>query len=149
MNHATTALGTGGRPSGGRRRFVRHFVEMVGAMLAGMVVLGGLSELLFMASGSSFSKASGQVQVLLMGLNMTVPMVGWMGYRGHDRARSAEMAASMIIPTLVAAGLAAAGVLQTGAALGVQHVVMIPAMLGVMLWRYEHYSHAHQQPVRR
>jgi hypothetical protein len=22
----------------------------------------------------------------------------------------------------------------------VQHVVMIPAMVGVMLWRYEHYS---------
>jgi hypothetical protein len=27
-----------------------------------------------------------------------------------------------------------------GAALGVQHAVMVPAMLGVMLWRYGHYS---------
>jgi len=23
----------------------------------------------------------------------------------------------------------------------IQHVVMIPAMVAVMLWRYEHYSH--------
>jgi hypothetical protein len=30
-------------------------------------------------------------------------------------------------------------VLESAAALGVQHAVMIPAML----WRYEEYSHAH------
>ena len=80
---------------------------------------------------------------MLMGFDMTVPMVAWMGYRGHSRARNAEMAASMIVPTLAAAALAAAGVLSSAAALGVQHVVMIPAMLGVMLWRYDDYSRAH------
>jgi hypothetical protein len=32
---------------------------------------------------------------------------------------------------------------ESAAALGLQHAVMIPAMLGVMLWRYEEYSHAH------
>jgi len=78
-----------------------------------------------------------------MGLNMTVPMVAWMSYRGHDRHRNAEMAASMVFPTLATSGLAWAGVLQAHGALAVQHVVMIPAMLGVMLWRYEHYAHAH------
>ena len=78
-----------------------------------------------------------------MGFNMTVPMVAWMSYRGHSAARSAEMAASMIVPTLLAAALALIGALETGAALGVQHAVMIPAMLGVMLWRYEHYSGTH------
>ena len=56
-----------------------------------------------------------------------------MSYRGHSRARNAEMAASMIVPTLAAAALAALGVLSSAAALGVQHAVMIPAMLGVML----------------
>jgi hypothetical protein len=44
---------------------------------------------------------------MLMGFDMTVPMVAWMSYRGHPRARNAEMAASMIVPTLVAAALAA------------------------------------------
>jgi hypothetical protein len=48
----------------------------------------------------------------------------------------------MIVPTLAAAALAAVGVLSSAAALGVQHAVMIAAMLGVMLWRYDHYSHA-------
>ena len=39
--------------------------------------------------------------------------------------------------------LAAAGTLGTTAALTLQHGVMIPAMLGVMLWRYQEYSHRH------
>ena len=116
---------------------------MVLAMVLGMVVLGGLAELLFAAAGSSLSDQSGSTQVMLMGLNMTVPMVLWMSYRGHAAARNAEMALSMIVPSVAAAALAWAGALESGAALGVQHAVMIPAMLGVMLWRYQDYSHPH------
>jgi hypothetical protein len=41
------------------------------------------------------------------------------------------------------ATLAWAGALGTAAGLAVQHSVMVPAMLGVMLWRYEHYSQPH------
>jgi hypothetical protein len=80
---------------------------------------------------------------MLMGINMTVPMVIWMSYRGHARVQNAEMAASMILPSFAAAILVWAGALGTSAGFGVQHAVMIPAMLGVMLWRYEHYSQHH------
>jgi hypothetical protein len=92
---------------------------------------------------SSLSDQPGAFRVLLMGLNMTVPMFIWMSYRGHAAARNAEMAMSMIVPTLAAAALAGAGTLESAAALGVQHAVIIPAMLGVMLWRYEDYSQPH------
>ena len=145
MNQAATPKidsgATGGAHS--KRAFARHFGEMLLAMVLGMVVLGGGAELAFAAGGSSFSDASGAAQVVLMGFNMTVPMVAWMSYRGHEAARNTEMAASMIVPTVLAAALASAGVLGTGGALGLQHAVMIPAMLGVMLWRYEHYSGSH------
>ena len=145
MNHvsATLSIHAGASSGGSRRAFARHFGEMVLAMLLGMVVLGGLAELLFAAFGSGLSGQSGGAQVMLMGLNMTVPMVIWMSYRGHGRARNAEMAMSMIVPSVAAAVLAWAGVLESAAALGVQHAVMIPAMLAVMLWRYDEYSHAH------
>ncbi len=139
----TATASTGARTSQGKRAFLRHFGEMLLAMFLGMVVLGGVAELAFVATGGSFSNASGAAQVLLMGFNMTVPMVAWMKYRGHAAARNAEMATSMIVPTLGAAALALTGVLGTGAALGVQHAVMVPAMLGVMLWRYDEYSHVH------
>jgi hypothetical protein len=146
MNLESTALSTDAgvsSGSGSKRAFARHFGEMVLAMLAGMVVLGGLAELAFAVAGSSLSDQSGGLQVMLMGFNMTVPMVLWMSYRGHAAARNVEMAMSMIVPTVAAAALAWAGALESAAALGVQHVVMIPAMLGVMLWRYEDYSHPH------
>jgi hypothetical protein len=136
--NAGTSIG-----SGGKRAFARHFGEMVLAMFLGMVVLGGLAELGFALSGSSLSHQAGGIQVMLMGFSMTVPMVLWMSYRGHAAARNVEMALSMIVPSFAAAALALAGVLGSGAALGVQHAVMIPAMLGVMLWRYQDYSHPH------
>jgi uncharacterized membrane protein YhaH (DUF805 family) len=140
---ATLSIHAGASSGGSRRAFARHFGEMVLAMLLGMVLLGGLAELLFAAFGSSLSDQSGGAEVMLMGLNMTVPMVIWMSYRGHAVARNAEMAMSMIVPSVAAAVLAWAGVLESAAALGVQHAIMIPAMLAVMLWRYEEYSHAH------
>ncbi len=145
MNHQATTL-THRRhltTHGSKRAFARHFGEMVLAMLAGMVVLGGLAELVFAAAGSSFSDTSAELQVLLMGFNMTLPMVAWMSYRGHAIGRNVEMAASMIVPSLVAALLASVGVLGAAGALALQHGVMIPAMLGVMLWRYDEYSHVH------
>jgi hypothetical protein len=145
MNHASATLSNDAAASqaGSKRAFARHFGEMVLAMVLGMVVLGGLAELLFAAAGSTLSDQSGGAQVMLMGFNMTLPMVLWMGHRGHAAARNAEMAMSMIVPSVVAAVLAWAGALESAAALGVQHAVMIPAMLGVMLWRYEEYSHPH------
>jgi hypothetical protein len=146
MNHgsATLSINAGvSSGSGSKRAFVRHFGEMLLAMFLGMVALGGLAQLVFALSGSSLSDQPGGFQVMLMGFNMTAPMAIWMSYRGHAQARNAEMAASMIVPTLAAAALAWAGALESAAALGVQHAVMIPAMLGVMLWRYEDYSQPH------
>jgi uncharacterized membrane protein YhaH (DUF805 family) len=146
MNHGSAPLSLNTGVSGGsvgKRAFVRHFGEMVLAMLLGMGVLGGLAELVFAVFGGSVSDQPGGFRVMLMGVSMTVPMVAWMGYRGHARGRNAEMAASMMVPTVAAAALAAAGALGSGAALAVQHAVMVPAMLGVMLWRYEHYSQPH------
>ena len=123
--------------------FARHFGEMILAMLLGMAVLGGLAELAFAVAGGSLSDQPGSFQIMLMGFNMTVPMLLWMSYRGHARAQNVEMAASMVVPTVAAAVLAWTGALGTGAGMGVQHAAMIPAMLGVMLWRYDDYSRHH------
>ena len=42
-----------------------------------------------------------------MAFTMTVPMVAWMRYRGHSWQPTLEMAASMVIPTLIAIALSA------------------------------------------
>ena len=79
-----------------------------------------------------------------MAFNMTVPMVAWMHY-GHrmNVRRSLEMAASMIVPTVAAVALYWLTVIASEGVLVVQHAVMIPAMLAVMLWKREAYSHHH------
>ncbi|MBB5788952.1 hypothetical protein [Jiangella mangrovi] len=128
-----------------RRRFWLHYLEMVVVMFAGMGIFSGLAALAFGAAGSSVSDQAGWFRVLLMGITMTVPMVAWMALRGHPAMRSAEMAASMMVPTAIAAALVAAGVFGTGAGMLVQHVVMLPAMLGVMLWRYDEYARSHHR----
>lgn len=52
-----------------------------------------------------------------MGCSMTTPMVAWMAYRRHSPSRATEMTASMLVPSVAAAALAATGVLGAGAAL--------------------------------
>ena len=124
-----------------RRAFALHFGEMLLAMVAGMVVLGGVVAAGLAVAGTSLSAGPAWVSAAVMGFSMTVPMVWWMDRRGHDVRMNAEMAGSMIVPTILAIALSLAGAIAEDSVLLIQHVVMVPAMLGVMLWRYEHYAH--------
>jgi hypothetical protein len=76
---------------------------------------------------------------------MTVPMVGWMAYRGHGRRPNAEMSASMLLPTFGVIGLLWGGVVEDATALmTIEHIVMLPSMLVAMLLRRTEYSgHCH------
>ena len=79
--------------------------------------------------------------LLLMAVTMTVPMVGWMRYRGHGRRASAEMSASMLLPTLAVVGLLWSGLIaDLGVLLAVEHIAMLLSMLAAMLLRREEYS---------
>jgi hypothetical protein len=126
-----------------KRAFARHFVEMIVVMFAGMAVFGGLATLGFALAGSSLTDQSVALRVTLMGVYMTIPMVAWMRYRGHAAARNLEMAASMMVPSLIVAAVAWVDGMEADLALGIQHAIMIPAMLGVMLWRYDEYASPH------
>jgi hypothetical protein len=127
--------------------FIRHYIEMVVVMFAGMLVLGlpGEAALKALGSGTSELRADAPALVFLgMAATMTAPMVAWMRYRGHRWQPSLEMAASMIIPTFVAIALLAAGVLGFNALMGLEHVAMLLGMLLAMLLRTDEYtSHAH------
>jgi hypothetical protein len=89
--------------------------------------------------------------LLGMAATITLPMVGWMRYRGHGWGPSAEMSASMLIPTAGAIALLGAGMVEDlGALLLVEHVAMLLGMLAAMLLRPSEYSdghaHGHIQP---
>jgi hypothetical protein len=116
--------------------FIRHYVEMLIAMFAGMGVLaGGLTAAGVTAQGV-------ELKLVAMAVAMTVPMVAWMRYRGHGWTPSAEMAASMLLPTLAALGLLWLSLLEDDHSLMmIQHIAMFPAMLVAMLLRRDEYAH--------
>ena len=79
--------------------------------------------------------------LLLMATTMTVPMVGWMRYRGHGWRASTEMSASMFLPTFAVIGLLWTGlVTDVGVLLVAEHVAMLLSMLAAMLLRPAEYS---------
>jgi hypothetical protein len=125
------------------RHFIRHYVEMVIAMLLGMVVLGLPAEAAMRAVGTSSSELQADAPALAllgMAVVMTVPMVGWMAYRGHGRRANTEMAASMFLPTFGVIGLMWTGIVEDFMTLmGLEHAVMLPAMLVAMLLRPHEY----------
>jgi hypothetical protein len=129
------------------RHFIRHYAEMVVAMFAGMVVLGVPAGWALGAVGSSWSELTHDAPSLMllgMAITMTVPMAGWMRYRGHGRRANAEMSASMLVPTFAAMALQLTGLIaDTGVLLVVEHVAMLAGMLCVMLARPSEYTHHH------
>jgi hypothetical protein len=126
------------------KHFLRHYGEMVIAMFLGMAVLGypagwGLDRL---------GATSDEFMLVGMATTMTIPMVGWMLYRGHGWRANAEMSASMFLPTFAVIAVLAGGLLTNLAALVViEHVAMLAAMAGVMLLRPHEYSHQHAAQV--
>ncbi|MEV1167900.1 DJ-1/PfpI family protein [Nonomuraea sp. NPDC049784] len=137
----------GHRHTAARRRwlgFTRHYLEMVVAMLVGMVVLGGALRVILDAAGVPYSMDLYPALVILeMGVTMTVAMCAWMRLRRHGWPGTLEMGAVMLAPAVVMVPLVWLGALGGGVAMTLEHVVMFPLMLAVMLRRRDEYlTHA-------
>jgi hypothetical protein len=124
--------------------FVRHYVEMVVAMFAGMFVLGlPLAALLGLAGidVSTWETDARELMLLGMAFTMSVPMAAWMRYRGHGWAPVWEMTLSMFVPSVAAIGLLWAGAVEdTDGLMVIQHVGMFASMLAAMLLRLDEYA---------
>ena len=135
------------QPQGKKRRFLRHFFEMVVVMMVGMVALGAAFGAFHqLALGSGYANAWRDhvgLAAFAMAFNMTVPIVLWMRYRGHSWERGGEMALAMNLPLLPALVLYGFGAIPARGVLGMQMMLMIPAMLAAMLYRKEEYAAPH------
>jgi hypothetical protein len=122
---------------------------MIAAMFLGMAVLGLPGEFGLRAIGTSSSEVSTDAPALMllgMAFTMTVPMVGWMRYRGHGWPASMEMTASMLLPSAGAIALLGAGIVEgIVAPMVIEHVAMPLTMLAAMLLRRDEYTRAHEE----
>jgi hypothetical protein len=122
---------------------VRHYLEMVVAMLLGMMVFGPIQSVLLNPLGWESVRDVAEFDALIMATNMNLAMVAWMRFRGHGWPVSLEMAAVMylsfvvLFPPLWLGRLSADGMIVAG------HVLMFTAMAGVMLLRRDEYTGHH------
>jgi hypothetical protein len=123
------------------RAFVRHYVEMVVAMLLGMAALYPLWAI---ATGAAVEESwvkRTEIEMLVMATSMTVPMVAWMLHRGHGILPVVEMSAAMYAGFVVLFPLLWAGTLDEMGVMMWGHVLMPVLMLVAMLARREEYAH--------
>jgi hypothetical protein len=119
----------------------RHFVEMVIAMVIGMVALHPVWHVGFRAVGASHALENATVMALVMATDMSLGMGVWMRYRGHSRRPIAEMSAVMYLPFILFLPAVWGGAMSGAAMLSAGHLLMLPMMLALMLWRRDEYGH--------
>ena len=115
---------------------VRHYVEMVVAMLIGMVLLGLLQQLAW--PSLNYHSAVG---VLVMATDMAIGMGAWMRVRGHSWRGIAEMSASMFAPFIALLIPYWTGAVSGAELMAWGHLLMFPAMALVMYLRPAEYLH--------
>jgi hypothetical protein len=123
--------------------FGRHYLEMVLAMVVGMVVLGPLWSWLSGVLGVGAVLDRPDVSALVMATDMTLAMAAWMRYRGHGWAPVAEMAAAMYLPFVVLLVPMWTGAVSGHTLMTAGHALMLPAMAVAMLLRLGEYTQAH------
>jgi hypothetical protein len=124
----------------GRRRFLRHYLEMVAAMLVGMVVVGGAVRGVLALAGLRFPAQHPELVALEMAIDMSVGMVAWMRHRGHGWASTLEMGGAMLAPAVALIPLLWLGVVAGDSLLVLEHLAMLPLMYLVMLRRRAEYG---------
>lgn len=115
------------------RQLLRHYLEMLVAMAAGMLLLGSLREVLGLTT--AFAQNPG-ISFVLMATDMAVGMAAWMLFRGHGWAVTLEMCAAMYVPVLLLP-LVWSGDMGEMTFMVLAHVLMMVAMLAVLL-RHRH-----------
>ncbi|MDF2739185.1 MAG: hypothetical protein K0S88_551, partial [Actinomycetia bacterium] len=122
------------------RRFVGHYLEIVVAAVAGMVVLGPAESMLLNPIGWAEVVANSEAATLVMATNMTVAAAAWMRFRGHGWAAIAEMAVAMYAPFVVLFPPLWLGVLSATGLMVLGHVLMLLAIATAMLRRRHQYT---------
>jgi hypothetical protein len=128
--------------AGGHRRwrFLRHYLEMVTAMLVGMVAVGAAVRGVLALTGRELPAQYPELAALEMAATMSVGMVAWMRHRGHRWASTLEMAGAMFAPAVALFPLLWLGVITGDSLLVLEHLGMFPLMYLIMRRRRAEYG---------
>ena len=131
------------RPVG---RFGRHLLEMCMVMCVGAAAL---SLLFFGAAGllgyTDLLETSPELVVLVVALNLSVPMLAWMRYRGMAWQPTLEMAGFTMVVGLALIAAYWMDLIARNSLVEVQTSLACPVMVAVMLLRFRLYSSSHAE----
>jgi hypothetical protein len=131
------------RPAG---RFILHLAEMCMVMCGGAVVL---SVLFFGASAllgyDDLPRTAPALSVLAIAVNLSVPMLVWMRFRGMAWQPTLEMAGSTMVVGLLLIAAYWLDVVARDSLVEIQTSLACPAMIAVMLLRFRLYSAGHSE----
>jgi hypothetical protein len=122
------------------RRFVGHYLELVVAAVAGMVVLGPAESMLLNALGWAGLLGRFETSTLLMATNMAAAMAAWMRFRRHGWAAVAELAVAAYAPFVVLFPPLWLGVLSATGLMLLGHVLMLFTIAAAMLRRRDEFE---------
>jgi hypothetical protein len=129
------------RPVG---RFGLHLLEMCMVMCIGAAAL---SLIVFGTAGllgySDLLQTAPALVVLVIALNLSVPMLAWMRYRGMAWQPTLEMAGSTMVVGLALIAAYWMDLIARGSLVEIQTSLACPVMLAVMLFRFPLYSGGH------
>jgi hypothetical protein len=121
--------------------FIRHYIEMVLAMVIGMYALMPLWTHALQAVGAPHLLDHAEPMALSMATDMAIGMGAWMAWRRHGWRDIAEMSAAMYLPFVILFPATLAGAMTSGTMMVAGHVLMLAAMLALMLRRRDHYGY--------
>lgn len=129
------------RPAG---RFVMHLLEMCMVMCAGgialsVAVFGGAALLGY----DDLPRTAPELSVLIIAVNLSVPMLVWMRFRGMAWQPTLEMSASTMVVGLLLITTYWLDLLARDSLIELQTSLACPVMVVVMLLRFRLYSASH------
>jgi hypothetical protein len=86
---------------------------------------------------------SPELTVLVMGIILSLPMLAWMRFRGHEWRPTLEMASTTIVLGILLVGLGWLGILAKSSLFEWMRTLACPAMLIPMLLRLDLYTGHH------
>ena len=129
--------------------FIWHLLEMCLAMCIGGVPL----IVLFFIGAAKIGypdliEQSPELSVLVIGFILSLPMLAWMRFRGHEWRPTLEMASTTIVLGSLLVGLVWLGVLAKSSLLEWMRTLACPAMLIPMFFRLDIYTAHHADHSR-
>lgn len=127
------------------KAFSWHYVQMLIAMVAGMLALTPVWALASDRLGWGGVLDRGDVFSLTMATSMALAMGLWMRLRRHSWTGVLQMSAAMYLAFVPFFPFLWAGRLSGGAVVMAGHVLMLPLMAGAMLLRRSEYLPGHHR----